>query len=458
MKKLKTLIGYAALTLTALPAAAIDTRDFVGENIVTHNSPRGVIESCVIPSRLANANYSKKDLKSEGELCAPNFYTDAAICPKFGSTNPGLLFWKPTQNHSKAWIEASSCDDDKLKALDIDRLSKYKQSTSCSYTPSILAYYHISRALGNAAQVPVAVLRTMDSQEHKKQMEKATSQLAGSNQLIAQTWGQYKRVHATPQRFPEIFDNSLQQVYGALVDNVKGEEKYTEVNGIGSYDTRYERFLQQQPFLNVQNSASVAQIVGSTDFNKVAATVVQMKDVSDMVIMDTLLSQQDRIGNIHFKFVWYFLDANQGNGIGTKKSKAELDRRRQVIIPAEEQAQMKAQNAVLVKEMILKDNDCGVSKPNMMKRFDAVSKLSHVSYETYQKFGQLRKSLATAETKNQFMNGMVFTAKDYANTVSLANQIAATLKAKCQAGTLKFDIDLKDYVPGAQIQPRSCDI
>lgn len=458
MKQLRTLLGYAALTLTALPAAAVDTRDFLGEKIVNHNSPRGVIESCVIPSGLANANYSKKDLKSEAELCAPNFYTDTAICPKFGSTNPGLLFWKPTEKYSKAWIEASSCDDDKLKALDIDRITKYKQSTSCSYTPSILAYYHVSRALGNAAQVPVAVLRSMDAVEHKKQVDKATAQLAGSDRLIAQTWGQYKRVHTSPQRYPEVFDNSLQQVYGALVDNVKGEEKYTEVNGIGNYDTRYERFLEQKPFLNVQSSASVAQIVGSSEFNKVAATVVQMKDVSDMVIMDTLLSQQDRIGNIHFKFVWYFLDASQPGGFDTKKSKADLDKRRQVIIAPEEKAQMAAKNAVLVKEMILKDNDCGVAKPNMMKRIDALSKLSHVSYETYQKFGQLRKSLATGDTKNKFIKGMVFTEKDYANTVNLANQIAATLKAKCQSGALKFDIDLKDYVPGAQIQPRSCDI
>ena len=45
--------------------------------------------------------------------------------------------------------------------------AKYKLSTSCSYTPSLLAYYHLSRVLGNIVNVPVAVVRTLDLDRHK---------------------------------------------------------------------------------------------------------------------------------------------------------------------------------------------------------------------------------------------------------------------------------------------------
>ena len=457
MNTLTTLFGAASLWLATSTALAVDTRDFTGEKIVNHNSPRGVIESCVVPNKIL-AGYSAKDSKDEAELCAPNFYADVGICPKYNSTNPGLIFWYPNEKVTKATIDASACDDDKLKDMGLERASKYKQSTSCSYTPSILAYYHVSRALGNAVQVPVAVLRSMDALEHKKQVQKANAALSGSTQLIKQTWGQLLKVHGSPQQYPEVFDSSLQQIYGALVANVKGENNYTEVSGVGTYDTRYERFIQQRPFLNVASNKSVVELAGGNSFEKVAATVVQMKDVSDMVIMDTLLSQQDRIGNIHYKFVWYFQDPTSPKGYTTKKSKAELDRKRQIVIPEQEKTEMAVKNAVLVKEMILKDNDCGVAKSNMMKKVDALSQISHVSYETYQKFGQLRKMLNSEEGKKHLLQGMLFTAKDYNNTVGLANQIAASLKAKCDAGKLKFDLDLKEYLPGAQVPNKSCEI
>lgn len=455
MKKLIKipLLGFSTL-LISTTVLAVDVRDFVGDKIVNHRSPRGLDESCVIPSRLEGAIYSKGDLEKEAGLCEQNFYDNVGLCPKYNSTNPGVILLKPNAQYTKAAIDASNCN---LKTMDVKKASKYKQSISCSYTPSILGYYHVSRALGGAGNVPPVVLRTMDAQTHKNLMTKANNSLAGSKSLIAQTWAQFSRVHSAPQSYPQIFDNSLNQVYGALVYNVKGEANYNEVNGFGSYDTRYERFFQQKAFLNVADSRTASQIIGSSNFAQVAQTVVQMKDVSDMIILDTLMSQQDRIGNIHYKYSWYFLSGDKTEGYDTKKSDADIEKN-SVVIPAKEKAEMAPKNAVLVKEMILKDNDCGVVKSNMMAQFGGVEQIKHMSYETYQKLAALQKSLMTKTTQDYFMKGLLFNEKDYSKTAALARKIMATLKAKCQSGELRFDVDLQDYVPGAVVAAKSCNI
>jgi hypothetical protein len=91
-------------------------------------------------------------------------------------------------------------------------------------------------------------------------------------------------------------------LYGALSENAKGEEKYTEVSGVGDFATRYQRFLEQNPFLNVANPADVETVGKSKRIEKLVPVILQMRDVSGMILLDTLLSQDDRIGNIQYTF------------------------------------------------------------------------------------------------------------------------------------------------------------
>ena len=452
--KRKSLLGLS-LMLFSSQSWALDVRDIRGEQVISSKSYRGVEERCAIPNRLAGAKYKKGDLEKEANLCGYDFYNTVALCPKFNSTNPGILITDLGKSKfTKAQIESSSCD---LKAMGLKTAAKFKQSTSCSYTPSILAYYHISRALGGAGKVPVAVLRTMDAETHKKLSVKANNKLSHSTSVISKTWDQYENIHDRPRNYPEVFDSSLTQIYGALAYNVKGESIYTEVSGRGSYDTRYERFLKQRPFLNLTDSRDVKSIVGSARFEHVAQIVVQMKDISDMVIMDTLLSQQDRIGNIHYKYAWYIVSPEKKDGVDVQKSDAEIVKGK-LEIPAEERAAVAGKTAALVKEMVLKDNDCGVAKSNNMRTHGALEKMRHVSYDTYKKLTELSRNILTQETKEFFLKEMLFTDKDYENTAFMARKIVSTLKQKCLAGQLKFDLDIEEYVPGAKIQTKSCEI
>ncbi|MNK97225.1 hypothetical protein D3C87_1175430 [compost metagenome] len=452
---LRVLPGFVCLLSSQ--AWALDVRDLKGEKTTSFYSSRGVEEKCVVPQKWPGGYYTDKDRKNEGKLCAQDFYKTVGTCPKYNSTNPGILLIEPTAQYSVEAINRSNCDTDELG---LKTESKFKQSISCSYTPSIIAYYHFSRLLGGAGRVPVSVIRTMDIATHRDLSIKANkAELEGT---IDKTWSSFQSVHKNPRSFPKVVDQTLSQIYGAIVQNVKGEYIYSEVNGFGDYDTRYPRFKKQRPFLNVASSQSLTQIAGSSAFQKIAPLAVQMKDVSDMILLDTLLNQQDRIGNIHFKFVWYYQDASAPGAWLTEKSEAKVmidkkTRVRRTVVPPAEQAAMDAKKAVLVKEMYLKDNDCGVAKDNMMRLNSVIEDVRHMSYKTYSHFMGLAKVIPLSVTRNYLYREFLYDEEDYENLVSNSERAKKVLYNNCKAGLLKFDVDLEDYTSGAP-SSKKCDI
>lgn len=450
MKKSLLFLG-AAITLGSSTSLALSLTEIIGLKRTVYQSPQGISELCATPRKWAGATYTDSDSKKEDTLCKYDFYATVGICPKYSSTNPGLMIIEPDARFSKQAIDASDCD---LKKLGLKTDAKFKQSITCSYTPSILGYYHLSRILGDVGRVPVSVFRSIDIKTHKAQTTKAMNYLRNTKLAIKDSWAMLERVHANPQNYPNLVERSGTQMFGALSDNIRNEEQYVEVSGVGSYDSRYERFLKQRPYQLVSNSASPQQIIGSNEFTRVAQTVLQMKDVSDMVIIDTLMNQQDRIGNIHYKFVWYTIHP-QSLSLERFKSKAKI-KNGKITIPAEEQASMANRKAVLLKEMILKDNDCGVIKTNMMRRVSAIEGVKHVSYRTYANLLSFETALSGPSAKEFFTKELLFSDSDY-NTLKrnalFARQI---LVKKCQSGELKFDVDLEDYIPGATPIRKAC--
>lgn len=448
LKWISLSLSYLLISSTAM---AFSFSHLQGESRREYRSPQGLAELCVIPKKLPGGLYKNGDIEKENELCSYDFYTNMGICPKYSSTNPAILLLKPNAKYSKPAIDASDCNVEKM---DVKTEAKFKQSITCSHTPSILAYYQVSRLLGNVGRVPVAVIRTMDMRTHGKLVKKANDFLAGIDDPIRASWRRFAEYYRAPRLYPLVFDGTQSQIYGALSDNVKNEEKYTEVSGVGDYDSRYQRFVRQRPFQLVASSQSVPQIVGSSAFTAVAQTVLQMKDVSDMVVLDTLLNQQDRIGNIHYKFYWYFINPQTGK-LERSKSDAKLSNG-DIKVPEDESKNMAGKSAVLLKEMVLKDNDCGVAKTNMMRQVSALEKIRHMSYQTYRRFIDFEKTLTAPATKDYFMIEMLFSPDDYKDMVKNAAFIKQVLTAKCQSGELKFDVDIENYIPGATQPPRSC--
>lgn len=441
--------------LSPLFAHALNINDLQGSHQEQFRSPNGVIEACVTPKHWPGGGYYRNnDIEDEVELCSYNFYANVGLCPKYNSSNPGVLLLKPTDKYSKSAIDTSSCNVD---AMDLKTEAKFKQSISCSNTSAILAYYQLSRLLGDIGRVPVAVIRTMDIKTHSALSQKANAHLRSSREDIAKTWATFAQVHRRPASYPLIVDSSLTQIYGALSENPKNEEKYSEINGSGSYDTRYTRFMQQKPFLRVASSKSVSEMLGTTEFTKVAQTVTQMKDISDMILLDTLLNQQDRIGNIHYKFYWYALSLEKPGQIVRIKSGAKW-KNEQVVVPKEEKAAMSGRTAVLLKEMLLKDNDCGIEKDNMMRKNSVLERVRHMSHLTYSLFMAFQRTLDNSAAREYFTKELLLSARQYESLKDNAAKARDILKARCRAGQLRFDVDLVDYVSGGAIPQRSCEM
>lgn len=435
--------------------AAFDGSELRGESTKEFVSPRGLIEKCIIPQKINAKNFSKGDIKDEATLCGIDFYAHSLVCPKQNSTNPGILVGEMIDGMSKDDAEKRYCKGPNKDFFGTE--AKFKQSISCSYTPSVLAYYQFSRMFDEAGSVPVAVIRTMDKAEHSKQTDRALSyDLSG---IIKQTWSSFASEHKKGTN-NKIFDETRQFVYGALTENPKREEQYVDVSGRGSYDTRYQRFLKQKPFLNVASSKTVAEIAGATTFEKAAQTIVQMKDVSDMILMDTLFSQDDRIGNIHYKFVWYIID-DKGK-VDTKSSKTKLGRNGPVT-PAKEIEEY-GSKGLLLKQMILKDNDCGVDvtkRSNMMRTIGALEKVRHMSAKTYKRFMSFAQIAKHPDTESWMKRELLFTEADLKggsrSFQANLDRAVSVLKRNCETGFLKLDLNLQDFVEGSKKTVVNCD-
>lgn len=386
-------------------------------------------EICVIPQHLAGADYDKDDAADEAELCSYNFHSaspgvDVDISPKTVSTNPGT----------------------DVKSSTGKKLAKYKQSITCSYTPSILGYYHLSRALGGIGDVKPAVVRTMDLAEHKKLSAAGVRATAGQG-LINTLWKQYASWESNPSnpKYKDLlFTDGLDQIYGALQVNPRGEVKYREINS-RSPGTDISVAFRSTSAYKAATSGQDVRALGR-DLKDFAQPIQQMKDVSDMVLIDTLLSQQDRYGNIHA--VDYYYTVESGKISKVKKSKWEKEN------PGKEPPP----NLVLVRKMLLKDNDCGVVKTNVAARAGMLGQLRHMSPKTYKALrwfnGQFGRG---SEAAKFFSREALFTQKDI--DMLRANLAAAesTLHAACTSGKLKLDLRMEDQLTGKAPDPADCE-
>ena len=179
------MLSNLIMLMVPMAVAAMSTTTPRGSQVIQipiANSSRA--EICVIPKKYPNAIYTDKDLKNEQELCSLAGVEPVALCPKMLSTNPAVEFFSIPEGMTAAEVEAKSCH-----VQDSKKLAKYKASVSCSYTPSLLSYYHISKILGNVLQVPSVIVRTLDLEKHKKIAAKAESLMTES--LLKTVWTGY---------------------------------------------------------------------------------------------------------------------------------------------------------------------------------------------------------------------------------------------------------------------------
>ncbi len=435
------VVWVAILSSLASASHALDFKDWTGGRKV--ETPPGAVanEICVLPKPMPGVVYMEKDQKKEEDLCGLSFEQTNGICPKLISTNPGVDIYDLKAPLTKDVFEAKDCGNVKSAGKAAQKEAKFKQSTSCSYAPSLLAYYHFSRALGRIVHVPVAVVRTMDIKQHLAVANKAASLLAGRKDLIAQTWAGLRAADQNIGAHPELYDVQNRLIYGALQANPRSEVKYSDFNRYASYATRYTDFMGRPQVRAVMTAAPVALLLGRDNKANIQA-MVQYKDLSDMILIDTLLNQQDRIGNIHNQCAYYLL--NKGALVGSSDTKCDEPER-----PDKAAADAPTfDDSVLIKEMMLKDNDCGVAKSNKFNDVKALEKLRHMSAGTYAGFMALADTLETPAGAAWMKSELLFTDKDVASIRTNAARIKQVLLSGCQSGQLHLDVDLEAMLAG----------
>ena len=446
------VMGFAVIVmLVAAPAPVIaqDTSNptlirgekIIGEKIVELPVPGRKAEICVVPTLFNGASYSTRDTKIMEQLCAIDVRKNAAVCPKLNSTNPGLdIFVIPDGT------TAQKFQDTYCKSPKGEKIAKYKLSTSCSYTPSLLGYYHVSRILGHVANVPPAVLRTYDLADHIALGRKALARAPASS-LIHATWASLMAqltAGANASRRALLLTDDFSQSYGALVDNPSHEEFYKDFfNGGGNSLARAQNFRDRNPTIAMlARSADVSTMVGRSFTADNVQKMVQLKDASELIVLDTLLNQQDRFGNIHEVPVYYYLDAQDG--------KVKSERK----LTADEVTQRKA---VKVKQMMLKDNDCGVAKTNIAKSAGLADRIAHMDPETYYRLLSFDQMTGRPEVEAFFRRETLFTAADFASLRANLKQLASQLHQRCTTGRLKLDLDLDAHFSDKPLSSKSCE-
>lgn len=446
------VLGLITFMISSHSMAQTYETKFFGEKKISH----GYNNICIIPKKFNNAEFSEKDLNKENELCEITLSGEKyGVCPKIHSTNPALEFHDLTTLENpltKDQFEKQNCSLVGVqKKREAKKIAKFKSSTSCSYTPSILAYYQLSRYFGNILNVPQAVIYTIPVSEHLKQIEQAQKNITDKKSVISLTWLALKKrlkPETADEKTKYLITADTQSSFGALVNNPQGEEYFSELaaHADGDQIKRAQVFKENTFFKLVQDRESIQNILSR--FEKIKDKVQNfylLKDISDMIILDTLLKQEDRYNNIAYELDYYKNSSEQITKIKKDEFKNSL--------------QSSPLSVFSIKRVVLKDNDCGVasdsslSRTNINEKMGFADTLAHMSPTTYKKLIALALD---KNLENYFKTELLFTSKDFAEFQRVLIKTAKTMYTQCKNGSLKLDLD-ENILFGKSTQTQSCE-
>ena len=357
------------------PPPGTETPTPRAQEITEHTAPNGTVELATRPSTFPGHPeiYSQKDIEKEKELAAIDFYNgktkddlDIVLIPKTYSTSPGLNVHAIKLPAGVSRLSYASAHTGKSDSGQGKMIAKYKQSipTHFTYSPSIIGYYHLSRFL-DAGHVEPAIVRTMDVASHKPLADLGKAKATGSNNR--NQWTELRALDDAHSN-PSLYTKDGKQLYGVLLANPTGEESYPHLSDLGgtaafAASSEFARVTSSSPLkLNYKDAAG--------KLNQAAVQqIVQIRDLSDMVLMDYIMSQADRFsGNMHSEKVYLWIE----NGVLKSESKKSDPAK------AAEQLKQIPAGAVLVNRMIMKDNDAGLISGNSAKTNHLLEKISHM--------------------------------------------------------------------------------
>jgi hypothetical protein len=419
-------------TATPVPTAQeSDLNKPRSQEITEHTAPNGTIERAIRPASFPGHPeiYSRKDIEKEKELAGIDFYNgktegglDVVLIPKTYSTSPGLNIHAIKLPVGVSRLGYATAHTGKAHSSEDKVIAKYKQSMPghFTYSPSILGYYHLSRFLG-AGHVEPAIVRTMDVAAHKPLADLGEAKATGSNNR--KQWTELKALDEAHSN-PSLYTKDGKQLYGALQANPTGEQSYphlSDLNGAAAFAASAE-------FRNVTSPSPLRLDCkdASGKLNQAAVQqLVQIRDLSDMVLMDFIMSQADRFsGNMHSEKIYLWVE----NGVVKSQSKKSDPAK------AAEQSKQIPPGAVLVNRMVMKDNDAGLISGNSAKTYHLLEKVSHMDSKTYDRLLDLQKELQKPEVAQWYQTELLFTVGDFNTMRNNVDQAVAILSSREDKG------------------------
>jgi len=106
---------------------------------------------------------------------------------------------------------------------------------------------------------------------------------------------------------------------------------------------------------------------------------------------------------------------------------------------------------LMLKKMMMKDNDCGVSKENHIKNGKLLEGVRHFNPETFEKLLKLYKLLQTTEGQAYYKLETAMTATDITTFKANVGHAVNVLVNTCKAGQLSLDLDLDSAFAGQAV-------
>lgn len=310
-------------------------------------------------------------------------------------------------------------------------------------------YYHLSRYFDTTVDVPVVVYRSMDKDAHYRRVaQKAHVRAMGKSSMNRAGWRWLATSEQDPSRYlptGDLLTPDRKQIYGDLLGG--GGARYgAEINGIrsGGGVAQNNDFQNTPAFLALRSAsplkdAMAEEIKGGRASPKInrdlgpAVSDLQMalwmRELSEIVILDYILSQQDRVGNIDYKWRQYTVDAQTGK-VSSEKVNSESSRAAMKIVDN------------MVQKTQLNDNDAGGRRyTNFTKITRMLPKLRHIGADTYGKLLALNDDFQRqGELYKYFAANFNLGTAELKQLVTLTNEATGILKSTCMAGQMRFDL------------------
>lgn len=399
------------------------------------------------------------DLEQEAAYCAIDFDSDSiALCPKTWSTSPAALVYAlsgtPWEGRAAAFEQqlcgpGGSARDEASRELAFFKNTLNGRKTSGTFAPASLLYYHFSRLLQTRLQVPVAVPVSFPASTYRERVVAPGQKFSDGKHsaMLHEGWLELDRAMADPEQYAherELFIDDGSRLWGVLL-MPRGKRYGPEVNGTrasGWGEGQNRDFQRTAPFIALRTDAPLAEAIAiavresrgdpaiasalSADISPVQVAW-WMHEITELVLLDYILGQQDRIGNVDYQVRWIAHD--QGKIIASEAPSVE--------------------GAQKLRVTVLNDNDAGVRSgyANYARTTGMLEGWHHMDAGLYQRVQALAADFRqSGPVAKAVASRYRLSSREASRILERGAEAAGILRERCESGALRFDLALGDVL------------